>query len=572
MVKVFIDYSGYEFIRAMLKKPPETCGNMSVDFVAGSYYLSDFREEYFSKSHGSCTPVSSLGGGVWHTHPENMSKASGRDIETMKRDLASVINTDVPGVPPLNLIASLSNGNPVLTAYIPTFELEVYEKRAYHLWNTSPLKFSAPPWIKKHDEKKFEYHFLLLNVEEKLDGLTGKTYYEIQETLPVRKSEVKNADGIFIGSKVPAHVIPLLIVYFAEHSGKKNFLVFRENEGMVNISLSDYKEKIIEREVKISSPEFGYEERLKQISGINLQKAREWRIALFGAGFLGTQIAGALSKYFGEIVIVDDDFVGYENVGYQEYYTPDDAGVEKAYALARKLENIHPQVKIYGIRAEVPNFDAGLPKIIEEIVRWANCVVTAFDTIHPRLTLQVACSKYSKPLVDAGAGIHDGTVRIWLPETKYHCIGCYTYFNPKPIGRNVYASDPAVARLISSIIARICIKLAEKREVPNVVDINLEELSITSNNWEKNDECSFCSKKVKFVIDLGGYAKLITECDREMTVYEFERNLMSLLGKDIRINYISKTTSSAISVPKNSNLILLKILERQELEIHVSLN
>jgi len=50
MIRVFIGKNGFEFIKEALEKPPEICGNMNADFIAGSYYLSDFREEYFAKS------------------------------------------------------------------------------------------------------------------------------------------------------------------------------------------------------------------------------------------------------------------------------------------------------------------------------------------------------------------------------------------------------------------------------------------------------------------------------------------------------------------------------------------
>lgn len=194
--------------------------------------------------------------------------------------------------------------------------------------------------MRRENEKKFTYHALLFKAEEKLD-----------EFLTLNKSNVKGSDGISIGSKVPAHVIPVLILYFAKHSGRNSFLVLEENEGLFKILLKDYKEKIIEAKVGISSPKFGYEQRLKPISEhLSLEKLRECRIALFGAGFLGTQIAGALAKYFGEIAVVDDDFVGYENIGYQEYYTLEDVDMEKVHALSKKLENMHPQVKMYGIR------------------------------------------------------------------------------------------------------------------------------------------------------------------------------------------------------------------------------
>ena len=440
---------------------------------------------------------------------------------------------------------------------MPTFELDIDREKVPYLLNSSPIKFSLPPWMRRENEKKFIYHALLFKAEEKLDELVGKSYYEIQEFLTLNKSNVKGSDGIFIGSKVPAHVIPVLILYFAKHSGRNSFLVLEENEGLFKILLKDYKEKIIEAKVGISSPKFGYEQRLKPISEhLSLEKLRECKIALFGAGFLGTQIAGALAKYFGEIAVVDDDFVGYENIGYQEYYTLEDVDMEKVHALSKKLENMHPQVKMYGIRTHVPNFDEGLPKVIEEIVNWADYIITSFDTINPRLTLQVACSKYSKPLIDAGVGIHDGTIRVWLPETNYSCIGCHAYGIKSAPSRTVYSSDPAIAEQIAPIITEICKKIVKGEKVDNRIDIDLKDFSVKRYNWERNDDCPFCSTKVKFKINTEDDSELIIKRDREETIYEFEKYLQGLLGENTRINYVYKDES--FSIPKEANLILLK--------------
>ena len=149
MIRVFIDNESKKFMKEALEKPPEICGNMNVDFIAGSYYLSDFREECFDRSSSTCKPICKPGGGIWHTHPPNMPKASGIDTEAMKRDLTSAINADTPGIPPLNIIASLTNGEPTITAYVPTFELDIDREKVPYLLNSSPIKFSLPPWMRR---------------------------------------------------------------------------------------------------------------------------------------------------------------------------------------------------------------------------------------------------------------------------------------------------------------------------------------------------------------------------------------------------------------------------------------
>jgi len=127
------------------------------------------------------------GGGVWHTPHPNTPEASVIDTEAMKLDLTSAINADTPEIPPLNIIASLTNREPTITAYVPTFELDIDREKVPYLLNSSPIKFSLPPWMRRENEKKFIYHALLFKAEEKLDELAGKSYYEIQEFFNIKQ-------------------------------------------------------------------------------------------------------------------------------------------------------------------------------------------------------------------------------------------------------------------------------------------------------------------------------------------------------------------------------------------------
>ncbi len=561
---VYICHKSFEFIKQALKKPPEVCGNMDVYFKADAYHLTNFIEEYFSRSGASCIPQARFGKfGVWHTHPDNMPYASGTDIETMRRDLLSSINADTPGVPPLSLIASLVNGKPEITVYIPTFRIEMDKARMPYMLDDTPTDFWYPEIIK---DKKYFYHYLFLEVEESTDAITGNVYYRIRFIQPF-SSNVGDSDGIFIGSRVPAHLIPVLIVYYLKRKGSDFFILF-ENDGLYKVKVKSYNEDFVEVKPKVGQPDYGYEQRLKKLeeSGFKLDKYKNCKIALFGAGFLGGNILSSLAKYFGEIVLVDDDIVGNENVGYQEFFSAEDVGLEKVNVLARKIEELHPQTKVYGVKARVPNFDEEDGTVIDKIVRWADIVVTAFDTIFPRLTLQMLCSKYSKPFVDAGVGTNDLTVKTWLPNSDYSCIGCYALFIGKS-RRVVYASNPATSRIASSIITQICLNIVDGREVPNIIEFNLSKMSLTTNNWKRNPECPFCSDRLKLKIASDNGYTIEKEWSKETKISEFENELKSCFRiKDVR--YLMK--GKFVDLPKDKNLVYLKVLERNGLSIVVT--
>ena len=73
---------------------------------------------------------------------------------------------------------------------------------------------------------------------------------------------------------------------------------------------------------------------------------------------------------------------------------------------------------------------------------------------------------------------------------------------------------------------------------------------------------------MKFKINIEDDSELIIKRDREETIYEFEKYLQGLLGENTRINYVYKDES--FSIPKEANLILLKVLERQGLKLYIT--
>ncbi len=103
-IRVLINPKEEVKILEYISKPPEVCGNMTVEFLYDNLvFLHSFDESEYDSSGGHCTPRAKLGGlGVWHTHPASIgSHASGRDIRTLKEDVYSSIKADFPGFPPI---------------------------------------------------------------------------------------------------------------------------------------------------------------------------------------------------------------------------------------------------------------------------------------------------------------------------------------------------------------------------------------------------------------------------------------------------------------------------------------
>ncbi len=559
---VFVGWRDLEFLKKELEKPPEVCGNATMEYVGGSYYLTNFREEYTKRSSTSCSPCTRPLGAVWHTHPPGLQEASEVDFDVMRKDIRSALASDIPGVPPLNLVVSNVDGEISLVSYVPTLKLDMGIRKVPHILCDVQLGTRNPTW---KSAKKHYVHFLLFRAEEKEDPISGGTYWEVTEFSPYTCDE-GDFDGVFVGSRVPPHVVPIVIAHFARVSGERKFLMFLENRGLFEVELKSVEENIVRKDVGTSTPDFGYESRIRNLRGIDLEKLRNFKIAVFGAGFLGSSIVGALAKYFGEITVVDVDYVGRENVGYQEYYSPEDVDEEKAYVLARRIEGLHPQVKVYGVRAEVPGFDEPKSRVLEKVVSWADCVVTTFDNVHSRLAVQVACSRYSKPNVDVGANQFDGRITVWLPRKDYACPGCYTYFDPSRGPKTVYSADPTVARAISSWVAKVCVDVALGRKVPNCIYVDFSKSFEPPKveNRRKEEFCPFCSERVELEVEVGDGVKLLLEEKREKTIQEFEEHLREVLGEGVKVEYIMSSSLGENNVTplisKGANLVFLKTL------------
>ena len=57
---------------------------------------------------------------------------------------------------------------------------------------------------------------------------------------------------------------------------------------------------------------------------------------------------------FDEVIVVDYDIVGEENVSYQELFAVEDVGMPKALAASRRALQSAPLSRIYVVNSEIP--------------------------------------------------------------------------------------------------------------------------------------------------------------------------------------------------------------------------
>jgi molybdopterin/thiamine biosynthesis adenylyltransferase len=523
-LEAVIDVKAYVKLKEFLSEPPEVCGPMKVGYLQCGYYtVLDFKRKEYERSGGHCVPGSALGWrGVWHTHSPGFGVASSTDSSSMVADAEAASKGDTPGIPPVHLIASKAERGVECSIYFPTFRLRykpVKLAESVRFYKHVSTASSLDPLLENfdHDVSRM-FNFSAMKTREGESGyeagglLPFAKVYEVEEFLPLTRGNAKDSDGVFIGASTPPHAVPVILKFFAENSGRKSFLVYLEDfkhcgnlaHGLYEIEVEGFEPCYIPGTVKVLDLGFGVENRVKRLKdehGIDLLGLRRGKVALFGVGFVGTRLLARLSKMFDEITIVDYDAVGEENVSYQELYTVEDVGLPKVLAASRRALQAAPLSRIYLLNSEIPSYPHPPSELVESVVGWCDVAVTTFDSLLPRITVQLACNKLSKPLIDIGVGPQDAEIRVWYRRDKA-CIACYMTGLEALPPRTPYASDPRIADLASDVAAVYVERILTGRDVPSVtkVDVNL---GVVKRDYARDEQCPVCAPELQ--TELGSF-------------------------------------------------------------------
>jgi len=197
--------------------------------------------------------------------------------------------------------------------------------------------------------------------------------------------------------------------------------------------------------------------RFAPIGTAGQQKIRNTRIALIGAGALGSVSAELLTRAgVGFIRIVDRDFVELSNLQRQSLYDEDDVrnSLPKAVAAGEKLRRINSQVKIEAVVDDVN------PSTVEGYIKDVDLVLDALDNFETRFVINDACAKHQRTWIYAAAV---GSYGLVLPIMPGHspCLCCLMGSLPAPGSSPTCDSDGVigpVTHIIASIQAAEAIK------------------------------------------------------------------------------------------------------------------
>ncbi|HPQ66302.1 MAG TPA: HesA/MoeB/ThiF family protein [bacterium] len=148
-------------------------------------------------------------------------------------------------------------------------------------------------------------------------------------------------------------------------------------------------------------PVFGIEGQLKLLRA---------RVAVVGAGGLGGLAVELLARAgTGELVIVDGDRFGEDNLNRQILCRIEDIGAPKTEAAARRVREINPAVTPIPRRVFLDDDNA------DGILQGCDAALDALDHIGARLALERACARVGIPLVHGSIGGLLGEVAVSAP-------------------------------------------------------------------------------------------------------------------------------------------------------------
>jgi len=246
----------------------------------------------------------------------------------------------------------------------------------------------------------------------------------------------------------------------------------------------------------LAAPRGFYERTLRYLREVADPEALKDKVVLVGGvGTIGSRLVRNLARFnFKKIIIIDIDYVGPENVGYQCYHT-EEIGAPKVEALSKRFRRYHPWTEVQGVYLEVFT-PSGLSSLSElkkfaELVRESDVVVTAFDTLPPRATALLLAVKYGKKYVDVGLGSTRGYVKFLKDG---YCPICSKVWEEKV----TYYTNPNLAEVVAALGAQAALRAALGMDWPSEVHVNLEEpLKAYMASDVKNDGCPLCSEEVR---------------------------------------------------------------------------
>lgn len=167
--------------------------------------------------------------------------------------------------------------------------------------------------------------------------------------------------------------------------------------------------------------------RLPEVGEVGQKRLQEARIAMVGAGGLGSPAAYYLAAAgIGTLVLADDDVVDRSNLQRQILHTDDRVGVAKVESARIALSALNPRVDIQAFPERITAAN------VERLIADADVVIDGADNFPARYLLNDACVKLGKPLVYGAVHRFEGQVSVFDAGRLRGEAPCYRCLFPEP--------------------------------------------------------------------------------------------------------------------------------------------
>lgn len=203
--------------------------------------------------------------------------------------------------------------------------------------------------------------------------------------------------------------------------------------------------------------------RQELIQGWDQKKVSQARVLVCGAGALGNELCKSLALLgIGKIFLVDFDYVELSNLSRCIFFNEQHATarVKKADIVAKRIEELNPEVKVEALVDRIENIDISLYKTID-------IALGAVDNLAARYWVNQYCYWNSVPYIDGGFSGFAGSVKVIFPPYTA-CLACsYSsqeferiFERDSCTGERIEIDDPKVPSIItcSSLVASLQIQ------------------------------------------------------------------------------------------------------------------
>jgi adenylyltransferase/sulfurtransferase len=156
---------------------------------------------------------------------------------------------------------------------------------------------------------------------------------------------------------------------------------------------------------------------LPQVGGVGQRKLKAAKIAVIGAGGIGSALIPAVAGAgVGKLTIIDDDVVEIANLHRQPLFSESDAANPKAALAAQFVRRLNGFVEAEAKQERIDGANA------QALLTRHDLVIDGSDNFATRLAVSDACVVLGIPLLSAAAVQFQGQVGLFRAKPCYRCF------------------------------------------------------------------------------------------------------------------------------------------------------